>query len=123
MDVVRLETFWNDNAIKASVENYHSPSSKTHDHTVSSSLDNRKRQNETMLYEEQDDIMSNDVNSRIGTVFENTLPSRKKFKPHHTYHQKGEEEQETGHSYPTVPPTQQHDMIPLSASLMSNAAS
>ena len=85
---------------------YTSCTSETRDHTVSSSLDNRKRQNETMLYEEQDDIMSNDVNSRIGTVFENTLPSRKKFKSHHTYHHQGEEEQETGHSYPTVPPTQ-----------------
>ena len=102
----------------------YSPSSETHDHAVSSSLDNRKRQNETMLYEEQDDIISNEVNSRIVTVLESTLPNRKKFKSHHacTYHQQGEEIQERGHSHPTVPPTQ-YSMIPSSASLIGNSGS
>ena len=82
--------------------------SETHDHTVhvSSSLDKRKHQQDQTA-----------VNSRIGTV----IDVRKKFKSHHAYthHQRGEDKQEVGH-HPTVTPAQHHDMIPFSASIISN---
>ena len=103
----------------------YAPSSETHDHALSSSFDNRKRQNETMLYEEQDDIISNEVNSRIVPEFESTLPNRKKFKSHHacTHYQQGEEIlQERGHSHPIVSPTQ-YTTTPLSAALIGNSGS
>ena len=99
---------------------YTSCTSETRDHTVSPSLDNRKRQNQTMLYEEQYDIIGNEVNSRIGTV----IDTRKRLKSHHAYHQKWEEDKEEREYHPSVPPTQQHSMISSSASsLIGNTVS
>ena len=100
---------------------YTSCTSETRDHTVSPSLDNRKRQNQTVLYEEQYDIIGNEVNSRIGTV----IDTRKRLKSHHAYHQRGgeEEDEEEREYHPSVPPTQQHSMISLSASLIRNTVS
>ena len=96
--------------------------SETNDHTVPpSSLDDKKRQNETsMPYEE------NEIDNRIGTqiLFENNSLNHKRFKSHHAHHEQGEEKkQETSFSHPpTVPPTQ-YGMIPLSATSMSNTGS
>ena len=100
---------------------YTSCTSETRYHTVSPSLDNRKRQNQTVLYEEQYDIIGNEVNSRIGTV----IDTRKRLKSHHAYHQRGgeEEDEEEREYHPLVLPTQQHSMISLSASLIRNTVS
>ena len=90
---------------------YTHTSEETHDHTVQvqvpSSLDKRKRQNQTS------------ENNKIGTV----IAIRKRFKAHHAHHQRGEDTQERGH-HPTIPPTQQqHSIIPLSSSTISNTVS
>ena len=90
---------------------YTHTSEETHDHTVQvqvpSSLDKRKRQNQTS------------ENNKIGTV----IAIRKRFKSHHAHHQRGEDTQERGY-HPTVPPTQQqHSTIPFSASTISNSVS
>ena len=85
-----------------------------------SSLDNRKRQNETILYEE------NEIDNRIGTqiLFENNSLNHKRFKSHYAHHEQGgEKNEETSFSHPpTVPPTQD-GMILLSATSMSNTGS